>query len=40
MLRDTAELTLNWYFMKYSERAIPQCILPLRGFILKPTEGP
>ena len=28
MLRHTVKLTLNYYFIKYSERKILQCILP------------
>ena len=30
MSRHTVKLTLNKYFMKYSERKISQCILPLK----------
>ena len=30
MLRYTVKLTLNEYFMKYSERKMSQCILPFR----------
>ena len=29
MLRHTVNLTLNWYFMKYTEKKISQCIFPL-----------
>ena len=32
MLRYTMKLTLNQFFMKYSERNISQCILPFRNF--------
>ena len=31
IFRCTVKLTLNYYFMKYSERKISQCVLPLKG---------